>query len=103
MMAVVGLGLLAIVLGFALFMVGIALDRDSWVYVGLGTCAVTLLLGGIGLALAMILGGFSGPRYVEGACYRAVRHTTTTLMPVGKVLIPTTTSGVSLEEIRCPS
>jgi len=99
-----GLGILVILGGFAAFMYGAGTDRsDRFVYGSLLVAGSPVGLLVLGFALYLILVGFPpGNPMVEGACYRAVRHTTTTFIPVGKVLVPSTTSGIDLEEIRCP-
>jgi hypothetical protein len=96
----IGLGILVTVVGVVVLF---ASDFDgNGALVG-----VVMMCGPIGLfivafALFLMLGGSLSQPLVENACYRAVRHTNTTLVPVGKVLIPSTTSGIDLEEIRCP-
>lgn len=97
-----GLGVIAFALGFTGMMVSVLTDRD-WLFIPSIAAVGLPIVGGILLlGVYLALGGSMSNPLIEGTCYRAVRHTTTTLMPVGKVLIPSTTSGIDLEVIRCP-
>lgn len=99
------LGLFVLVIGGGLgaAFAGMALDRDGLAMGGIGVCIGALVVAVVGFGIALILGIPTGSPIVEGACYRGVRHTTTVIIPVGKVLVPSTTSGIDLEEIRCPA
>ena len=102
MNVIIGLGVLALAGGFAVALVGLFLDRERLLYGGGAVACGVCLLALAGFGLAMMLGFVHDETLVEGRCYRAVRHSTTTVIPVGKVLVPSTTSGVDLLEIECP-
>jgi hypothetical protein len=98
MNVILGVIVLAIGVGFVLLIFGMFRDHDGFANLGFA-----VVLGAfVGIGLGLVTGAASSPPLLEGACYRAVRHTTTTLMPVGKVLVPSTTSGIDLEQIVCP-
>lgn len=101
-----GFILIGLAVAMGVTFIGLLTDSD-----GLATAGVGLLVAGVVLCLAglgvyLVFGGSISTPLREGACYRAVRHSTTTLIPVstGKtvILIPSTTSGIDLEEITCP-
>lgn len=100
---VVGGAVLVMTAGLVAVLVGVATDKDGLFVGGLAALVAPIVLGMVVFGVAIAAGAPDGPRVIEGACYRAVRTSTTTLVPAGKVLIPTTTSSVSLDEIRCPS
>lgn len=67
---------------------------------GISVCILGLVL--VLFGFWMVMGWEDKPPLVIGRCYQAVSETTTTVIPVGKVFIPTTTKHVSLLEIECP-
>jgi len=99
---IVGLLVLAVTATLSLVVFGMIASRDRLVEFGLAGTMCVLVVSMAGFGLSLVFGNFSKPPLIEGTCYRAVRHTTTGLLPVGKVLIPTTTSNIALEVVMCP-
>lgn len=101
MEVIVGLGVVVVALGLAAMVVGLVVNSDGLSFAGLIVAMGALIVGLLGIGVLLVTGHGKSP-LVEGTCYRAVRHSNTTLVPVGKVLIPSRTSGIDLEVIRCP-
>lgn len=99
---IVALAIVVVMAALIAGLLGMLLDwSDTIVQIGMGVFLIGSLALLTALMMLIIFGGTS-TSLKEGACYRAVRHTTTTFIPVGKVIVPSTTSGIDLEEIRCP-
>lgn len=98
------LGLIVIAIGLCLVpvVIGMAIGNDDLAMWGFGGIVVIGIVSLILLGIFLAVGGIKPDPLVEGTCYRAVRHTTTMLIPIGKVLVPSTTSGIDLVEVHCP-
>ena len=101
-MIVLGIVVLAFTVTLSVVVFGMITHRDQLVEVGFAGMMVAMLVGMGGFGLLLVTGNLSKPPLIEGTCYRAVRHTTTGLIPVGRALIPTTTSNIDLEVVMCP-
>lgn len=63
-----------------------------------------LFLGFVCAAFVFLLLGFATmptQQLVAGRCYEAVTKTSTSLIPIGKVFIPSTTENIVLLEVAC--
>lgn len=100
-MNVLGAGVLVIAIAMGVTIVGMVRNSDRLIFGGLYAVMGMLVLGIAALGFAAIFGNV-GPSVAAYHCYQAIPHSTTTLVPSGKVLIPITSTSMDFIEVDCP-